>query len=47
LVDGFCFARMGELLAIYFIKTTAKDEWLIAKRAHPSHLRPFYAKKLC
>ena len=37
LVGGFCFARMGQLLAIYFVKTTAKDEWLIAKRAQ--HVR--------
>ena len=37
LVGGFCFARMGQLLAIYFVKKTAKNEWLIAKRAYPSH----------
>ena len=47
LVGGFCFARMGQLLAIYFVKTTAKDEWLNTKRAYPSQVRPFYAKKLC
>lgn len=37
LVGGFCFIGFGELLAIYFVKTTAKNEWLIAKRAYPSH----------
>ena len=40
LVGGFCFVRMGQLLAIYFVKTTAKDEWLIAKRAYLSLVRP-------
>jgi hypothetical protein len=34
-VGGFCFARMGQLLAIYFVKTITKNEWLIAKRAYP------------
>lgn len=36
-VGGFCFARMGQLLAIYFVKTTAKNEWLSKKRAQ--HVR--------
>ena len=47
LVGGFCFARMGQLLAIYFVKTITKNEWLIAKRAYLSQARSFYAKKLC
>ena len=46
-VGGFCFARMGQLLAIYFVKTITKDEWLSTKRAHSSHVRPFSTKKLC
>lgn len=52
MVGGFCFARMGELLAIYFVKTITKNEWLIAKRAYPGHqvtyalfLLKNYAKK--
>ena len=44
LVGGFCFARMGQLLAIYFVKTTAKDEWLIAKRAYPVRYALFMLK---
>jgi hypothetical protein len=38
---------MGQLLAIYFVKTITKNEWLIAKRAYLSQARSFYAKKLC
>ena len=44
LVGGFCFARMGELLAIYFVKTITKDEWLIAKRAYPVRYALFMLK---